>query len=141
MFIPLDTHARASSAETAPPAQSTMGINVLREGSARGTVSASALLKALRSAGRVEADWRVRVGAERVHVLPQPPVTVKLKALLALADRVRQSGPPVTTDHIAGACRAGATELEIHDTVRVRDGRPSSDAASRTRDILMEFPP
>ena len=47
------------------------------------------------------------------------PVTEKLKALLSIAARVQQGGKHVTADVIIRARAAGATDLEIHDTVLI----------------------
>lgn len=47
------------------------------------------------------------------------PVTEKMKALLTIADRVRENGKLVTTAHIEAAKAAGATDIEIHDTVLI----------------------
>jgi len=47
------------------------------------------------------------------------PVSTKLKALLAIAAAVRHSGRNVTAELVAGARTAGATDLEIHDTVLI----------------------
>jgi uncharacterized peroxidase-related enzyme len=47
------------------------------------------------------------------------PVPVKLKALLAIASAVADSGRAVTADLVAGARAAGATDVEIHDTVLI----------------------
>jgi uncharacterized peroxidase-related enzyme len=47
------------------------------------------------------------------------PIPAKLAALLAIADRVRESGRAVGNDDIARARREGATDLEIHDTVLI----------------------
>jgi uncharacterized peroxidase-related enzyme len=47
------------------------------------------------------------------------PVTAKLKALLAVAAAVGDSGHAVTSGHIEEARAAGATDLEIHDTVLI----------------------
>ena len=47
------------------------------------------------------------------------PVPAKLKALLAIAAAVRESGRAVTTEQVAGARAAGATDVEIHDTVLI----------------------
>ena len=46
-------------------------------------------------------------------------VSDKLKALLALAARVREGGLAVKHDHVGRARAAGATDLEIHDTVLI----------------------
>jgi uncharacterized peroxidase-related enzyme len=47
------------------------------------------------------------------------PVSAKLKALLAIASAVAQSGRAVTAEQVAGARAAGATDMEIHDTVLI----------------------
>jgi uncharacterized peroxidase-related enzyme len=46
-------------------------------------------------------------------------VSEKLKALLAIAGKVAESGGHVTDDDIARARAQGATDLEIHDTVLI----------------------
>ena len=57
---------------------------------------------------------------EQVRADPaSSPVSAKLKALLAIASAVVQSGRAVTTEHVAGARAAGATDVEIHDTVLI----------------------
>ena len=47
------------------------------------------------------------------------PVPAKLKALLTIASTVRDSGSAVTAEQVAGARTAGATDVEIHDTVLI----------------------
>src|SRR5260221_10456028 len=47
------------------------------------------------------------------------PVPAKLKALLGIASAVQQGGLNVTAEDIAAARAAGATDLEIHDTVLI----------------------
>lgn len=47
------------------------------------------------------------------------PVSPKLKALLAIAAKVRESGRLVTTADVERARREGATDREIHDTVLI----------------------
>ena len=47
------------------------------------------------------------------------PVSDKLKALLAIAAKVQQSGSQVTAGDIARARDKGATDVEIHDTVLI----------------------
>jgi uncharacterized peroxidase-related enzyme len=47
------------------------------------------------------------------------PVSAKLKALLAIAAAVQRSGRDVTADLVARARTAGATDLELHDTVLI----------------------
>jgi len=46
-------------------------------------------------------------------------ISEKLRALLALAGRVQQGGRAVRPDDIARARAAGATDVEIHDTVLI----------------------
>ncbi|HLK72240.1 MAG TPA: carboxymuconolactone decarboxylase family protein [Streptosporangiaceae bacterium] len=47
------------------------------------------------------------------------PVSPKLRALLRIAAAVQRSGKDVRAVHVAAARDAGATELEIHDTVLI----------------------
>jgi uncharacterized peroxidase-related enzyme len=47
------------------------------------------------------------------------PVTPKLKALLAIAGKVQQSGKMVSADDVEQARALGATDIEIHDTVLI----------------------
>jgi hypothetical protein len=47
------------------------------------------------------------------------PVSPKLKALLAIAGKVRQDGKLVTKADVAAARKVGATDIEIHDTVLI----------------------
>jgi uncharacterized peroxidase-related enzyme len=47
------------------------------------------------------------------------PVSDKMKALLQIASQVRESGKKVTPVSIGAARNAGATDLEIHDTVLI----------------------
>ncbi len=47
------------------------------------------------------------------------PVSEKMKALLNIAALVRKSGKAVTEESIAEAKQAGATDIEIHDTVLI----------------------
>ncbi len=47
------------------------------------------------------------------------PITPKLKALLAIAGKVRRGGKNVTDEDVAHARKLGATDLEIHDTVLI----------------------
>jgi hypothetical protein len=46
-------------------------------------------------------------------------ISTKLKALLAIAGKVQQSGKKVTADDVERARQEGATDLEIHDTVLI----------------------
>lgn len=47
------------------------------------------------------------------------PVSEKMKALLTIAKQVQQSGKAVTTQTVERAKNAGATDVEIHDTVLI----------------------
>lgn len=47
------------------------------------------------------------------------PVTPKLAALLRIAGAVQQGGKEVRTEDVESAREAGATDLEIHDTVLI----------------------
>lgn len=46
-------------------------------------------------------------------------ISPKLKALLAIAGKVQESGKQVTTEDVAHARDLGVTDLEIHDTVLI----------------------
>jgi uncharacterized peroxidase-related enzyme len=50
---------------------------------------------------------------------PGAAVSAKLKTLLAIASQVQKGGKHVTTQNIDRARHAGATDLEIHDTVLI----------------------
>ena len=47
------------------------------------------------------------------------PVSAKLKALLAIAGKVREDGKLVTDVDVQAASTLGATDMEIHDTVLI----------------------
>jgi len=47
------------------------------------------------------------------------PVSEKMKGLLTIARQVQQSGKNVTNESVLRAKKAGATDLEIHDTVLI----------------------
>jgi uncharacterized peroxidase-related enzyme len=49
----------------------------------------------------------------------QAPISPKLKALLAIAGKVRQDGKLVTAADVQAARKEGVTDLEIHDTVLI----------------------
>jgi len=53
------------------------------------------------------------------HDFQTAPVSPKLKALLAIAAKVQQSGREVASGDISRAREEGATDLEIHDTVLI----------------------
>ena len=60
---------------------------------------------------------------ETAHAVKQDvetaPVSEKMKALLQIAALTQQSGKAVTTEVVARARDAGATDREIHDTVLI----------------------
>lgn len=57
---------------------------------------------------------------DRVRADPDTaPISPKLRALLRIAAAVRVSGREVTTAMVEAAREAGATDLEIHDTVLI----------------------
>ncbi len=76
------------------------------------TSSHSATAAAQLPGGMALVD-QVRAGPQ------QAPVPEKLKALLAIAAAVQRGGLQVTGELIADARAAGATDLEIHDTVLI----------------------
>jgi uncharacterized peroxidase-related enzyme len=51
--------------------------------------------------------------------LDEAPVSPKLRALLGIAAAVQRSGRDVTEDDVRAAREAGATDVEIHDTVLI----------------------
>lgn len=53
------------------------------------------------------------------HNFHTAPIPEKLKTLLAIAGKVRESGKSVTADVVAEARAQGATDEEIHDTVLI----------------------
>jgi uncharacterized peroxidase-related enzyme len=57
---------------------------------------------------------------EQVRAYPDTaPISAKLRALLRIAAAVRDDGRAVTPALVAGAREAGATDVEIHDTVLI----------------------
>ena len=57
---------------------------------------------------------------DQVHANPaSAPVPGKIKSLLDIAAAVQRSGHDVTEADVAAARAAGATDLEIHDTVLI----------------------
>jgi len=71
------------------------------------TAAANILLGEEETAARVKQD------------INTAPVSDKMKALLTIAAQVQQSGKEVTTESVQKAKKAGATDLEIHDTVLI----------------------
>jgi uncharacterized peroxidase-related enzyme len=57
--------------------------------------------------------------AKSVQDVEAAAISAKLKALLAVASRVQQGGRQVRPEDIARARAAGATDVEIHDTVLI----------------------
>lgn len=53
------------------------------------------------------------------HHIDTAPVSDKMKALLHIAALVQKSGKAVTPEAVAAARQAGATDLDIHDTVLI----------------------
>jgi uncharacterized peroxidase-related enzyme len=51
--------------------------------------------------------------------LATAPISDKLRALLGLAGKVQQSGRAVSASDVAHARAAGATDVEVHDTVLI----------------------
>jgi uncharacterized peroxidase-related enzyme len=59
------------------------------------------------------------VSCIRLDDLEGAGISAKLKALLAIAGKVRESGKQVSAEDVAHAREHGATDLEIHDTVLI----------------------
>ncbi len=51
--------------------------------------------------------------------LTTAPVSAKLRALLTIAGAVQRSGREVTSPMVSAAREAGATDVEVHDTVMI----------------------
>jgi len=64
-----------------------------------------------------DGDYTVVNAVKRDH--ESAPVSPKIKALLAIAVRVQESGRNVRSDDVQRARDAGATDREIHDTVLI----------------------
>jgi len=62
-------------------------------------------------------------GQEQINAvktdLESAPLDDKMRALLRIVRKVQQSGRAVTADDVETARQAGATDLEIHDTVLI----------------------
>jgi uncharacterized peroxidase-related enzyme len=69
------------------------------------------------AAHHLDGDYEL-VDAVR-HDGATAPISAKLKALLAIAAKVRESGRQVTPEDVAAARAEGATDVEIHDTVLI----------------------
>jgi uncharacterized peroxidase-related enzyme len=64
-------------------------------------------------------DGDERLVAETKRAPEKASISPKLKALLAIADKVQKGGKHVKPDDIERARQRGATDLEIHDTVLI----------------------
>ena len=62
-----------------------------------------------------EEDTTVKVKQD----ISTAPVSDKMKALLTIASQVQRGGKNVTTESVQKAKDAGATDIEIHDTVLI----------------------
>ncbi|MEQ1575129.1 MAG: peroxidase-related enzyme [Vicinamibacterales bacterium] len=69
------------------------------------------------AAHHLEGDYDLVDAVRRDY--ESAPISSKLKALLAVADKVREGGKQVTSVHIERARSEGATDTEIHDTVLI----------------------
>jgi len=64
-----------------------------------------------------QGDYALVEAVKRDYV--SAPISPKLKALLAIAGRVQESGRQVTADDVQRARDEGASDREIHDTVLI----------------------
>ena len=71
------------------------------------TAAANVLLEEENTSAKVKKD------------IETAPVSDKMKTLLTIAAQVQKSGKSVTTESIQKAKDAGATDIEIHDTVLI----------------------
>src|SRR4026207_626159 len=71
------------------------------------TAAANILLEEENTSARIKED------------IATAPVSDKMKALLIIASQVQESGKNVTDESIQNAKDAGATDIEIHDTVLI----------------------
>jgi uncharacterized peroxidase-related enzyme len=76
-----------------------------------------------RSSHRAAAAHNDGCGYELVDAVcssyADAPITEKLKALLAIAEKVQRGGKSVSAADIEAARKCGATDCEIHDTVLI----------------------
>ena len=72
-----------------------------------------------RAAAAHHMDGRYEVVDAVKQDYESAPVSPKLKALLAIAGKVQESGKRVTTADVERARREGATDREIHDAVLI----------------------
>ncbi|MBK7977023.1 MAG: peroxidase-related enzyme [Deltaproteobacteria bacterium] len=66
-----------------------------------------------------QLDGGRSVVSEALRAPEAAPISDKMKALLSIAAQVQKSGKAVTPASIDAARAAGATDLEIHDTVLI----------------------
>jgi uncharacterized peroxidase-related enzyme len=71
------------------------------------TAAADLLLGECATTGKIKED------------ISSAPISEKMKALLTIAALVQKSGKAVTPESIEKARSAGATDIEIHDTVLI----------------------
>lgn len=71
------------------------------------TAAANVLLGECETSEKIKSD------------LLSAPVSDKMKTLLTIAAQVQKSGKAVTEESIVNAKKAGATDVEIHDTVLI----------------------
>lgn len=64
-------------------------------------------------------NWEESLLAQVKENFEAAPISGKLKALLAIAEKVQQGGRHVSGEVIARARAEGASDLEIHDTVLI----------------------
>jgi uncharacterized peroxidase-related enzyme len=69
------------------------------------------------AAHHMEGNYEIVDAVKRDY--QSAPVSPKLKALLAIAGKVRESGTQVTTADVERARGEGATDREIHDAVLI----------------------
>jgi uncharacterized peroxidase-related enzyme len=67
----------------------------------------------------IQLDGGMEVVEEVKHDPASAPISDKLRALLAIAAKVKVDGRSVTTEDVAAARALGATDIEIHDTVLI----------------------
>ena len=69
------------------------------------------------AAAQLPDGWETVDGV--LHDPSSAPVTEKMKGLLAIAAQVQRSGKAVTSETVEAARAAGASDVEIHDTVLI----------------------
>lgn len=69
------------------------------------------------AAAQLPDGWETVDGV--LHDPASAPVSEKMKGLLAIAGEVQKSGKAVSSETVDAARAAGATDVEIHDTVLI----------------------